>query len=161
LEDEMAKREHGSTNSGLGTTTRRQFGGAALLAALATAAAGGRVFAQQATPTAAETVVAEGLYVVVRTWKFKPDKSADELATLVRAGFVPVIRATPGFREYFNVWNAETRQWTAVSIFLDKAGADESTVRAKDWAAAHVPDFVESDPTVLDGQIILFAGDDA
>jgi hypothetical protein len=144
------------------TTTRRQtlrhFGGGAILAALATAGFGGLVSAQDnATPTAGDDGVKEGLYVVVRTWTFKPGKSADELATLVREGFVPLIRGTPGFREYFNVWNADTRQWMAVSIFADKAGADESTERAKDWAAEHVPDFVEADPTVVEGQIVLYA----
>ncbi|MEA2528430.1 MAG: hypothetical protein QOG89_74 [Thermomicrobiales bacterium] len=151
--------------SSVGATRRqtlRQFGGGALLAAVATAGLGGKVFAQtaDATPTAGNTGVGEGVYVVFRTWTFKPEKSAEELAALVREGFVPLVRETPGFREYFNVWNAETRQWTAVSIFVDKAGAEESTVRAKDWAAAHVAEYVGSDPTVVDGQIILFAGED-
>jgi hypothetical protein len=144
-------------------TTRRQtlrhFGGGAILAALATAGFGGLVSAQgDATPTAGDDGVEEGLYVVVRTWTFKPGKSADELAALVREGFVPLISGTPGFREYFNVWNADTRHWVAVSVFLDQAGAEESTERAKDWAAEHVPDFVEADPTVVQGQIILYAG---
>ena len=110
--------------------TLRRFGGGTILAALATAGLGGRVVAQDATP-AASGGVTEGLYVVVRTWMFKPDKSAEDLAALVREGFIPFIESTPGFVEYFNLWNADTRQWTAVSIFADKAGADESTVRAQ------------------------------
>jgi hypothetical protein len=153
----------GSVDGGVtvGTTRRaalQRVGGGAILAALTTAGLGGRVLAHEATPVAAGDGVTGGLYVVVRTWLFKPGKSAEELAALVRAGFVPILRGTPGFVEYFNVWNAATRQWVAISIFADQAGADESTVRAKDWAAAHVPDYVESDPTVVDGQIILFAG---
>jgi hypothetical protein len=144
-----------------GMTTRRQtlryFGGGTILAALATAGLGGLASAQgDATPAAGDDGTREGLYVVVRTWAFKPDKSADELAALVREGFVPIISDTPGFREYFNVWNADTRQWMAVSVFADKAGADESTARAQDWATEHVADYVEADPTVVDGQIVLY-----
>jgi hypothetical protein len=153
--------EKGDALDGYDTTTRRQtlryFGGAGMLAALATAGFGGLVSAQgDATPAVVTGGMGEGLYVVVRTWAFKPDKSAEELAALVREGFVPIISETPGSREYYNVWNGETRQWMAVSVFADKAGADESTARAQDWAAEHVADYVEADPTVVDGQIVLY-----
>lgn len=135
-----------------------QAGGAALLATLATVLGGRAVFAQ-ATPTVDEgdPEVAVGQYAVVRTWTFKPDKSADELAALVADGFVQILRDTPGFRQYATVWNETTRQWTAISVFVDKAGADASTVAAQDWAAVNVADYVESDPAVIEGDIKVFA----
>jgi hypothetical protein len=152
----------GVNPSGSGSTRReavRQIGGGTLLAALATVMGGRAVFAQSATPVVddSDPEVAVGQYAVVRTWTFKPDKSADELATLVSEGFVPFLRDTPGFRQYATIWNEETRQWSAISFFVDKAGADESTAKAQSWAAENVADYVESNPVVIGGDILVYA----
>lgn len=157
---------HEQTNDDLspvnGSTRRdvvRHVGGASLLAALATVMGGRAVFAQSATPVVDDTDpdIAVGQYAVVRTWTFKPDKSADELAALVSEGFVPFLRETPGFRQYATIWNEETRQWSAISFFVDKAGADESTAKAQSWAAENVADYVDADPAVVSGQIMVYA----
>lgn len=136
--------------------TVRRFGGSLALAALATVGLNRKLLAgehdQHAWPM-------EGLYVVMRTWTLKPEASAQELADLVSAGFVPIISAGPGFVAYFDVWNETTRQWTAISIFESKEGADESTAQAAEWAAAKVADFLASGPEVSDGEIVVFAGE--
>ena len=130
-----------------------------MVAAVAALMGGRAVLAQSATPTADDSnpEVAVGQYLVVRTWTFKPDKSADELAALVAEGFVPLLRDTPGFRQYTTIWNDETRQWSAITIFADEAGAAASTAKAQEWAAANVAAYVDSDPAVFDGQIKVFA----
>jgi hypothetical protein len=79
------------------------------------------------------------------------------LAALVSEGFVPFLRETTGFRQYATIWNEDTRQWSAISIFVDKAGADESTAKAQAWAAENVADYVEADPAVIEGQILVYA----
>ena len=139
-------------------TTRREalgrLGGGVALAALASAALGGRVLAQSATPDA-EGI--EGSYTVIRLRKVKPDKSAEELTAMVREGFVPLVQEIPGFVSYFIVHNSETRDWAAVGVFADKAGADESTARAAEWGQGGASDYVEGDPTVVEGGVVVAA----
>ena len=104
-------------------------GGVAGLGAL-TMAGATTVLAQSATPAAGEGL--EGNYgrIVVRTRVMAEGKSVEELTTAIRTGLVPIIKQIPGFVEYYIVQNAETRQRSSVSIFKDKAGADESTSKA-------------------------------
>lgn len=137
----------------------RQAGGAALLAAAGMLLGARTVLAEVGTPTIddSDPEVDEGHYLVVRTWTLNPDASATELAALVKEGFVPLLRQTPGFRQYATVWNESTRQWTAITIFVTQAGAEESTANARSWVAANVAGFIAGDPTVFDGQITLFA----
>lgn len=154
-----------SSRSDAETTRRealRRVGGGVALAALASAALGGRVVAQSATPDADGI---EGSHAVIRLRKVKPDRSGEELSALVREGFVPLVREVPGFVSYFVVWNAETRDWAAVGVFADKAGADESTSRAAEWGQAQrgggANDYVEGDPTVVEGEVVFAAGAEA
>ena len=136
----------------------RQLGGGVALAALAGAGVFGRTLAQEATPEAGEGLA--GRYAVIRLRKVKPNRSPEELAALVREGFLPLVREVPGFVAYFVVANAETRAWAAVGVFADKAGADESTARAAEWGQGGANDFVEGDPVVIEGEIAVAAGED-
>ncbi|MCC6792305.1 MAG: hypothetical protein IT336_11480, partial [Thermomicrobiales bacterium] len=98
-----------------GTTRRSAFriaGGGVAIAALATLRLSGGALAQNATP--APTDSKESLYVVMRTRTVKSDRSLDELTAGVLDGLVPVIRAIPGFVEYYVVQNEETRERTGV-----------------------------------------------
>lgn len=142
-------------------STRRaaiKLGGGGLLAALALARFGGRsrVVAQEASPVAGEGL--EGRYVVIRMRKLKADRSADELAELIRTGFLPLVTAIPGFVSYFAVVDAETRDQFSVNIFADKAGADESTRVAGEWGPQGANDYVEGEPTLVEGGIDIAAG---
>ncbi len=105
--------------------------GGVALALIAPGMRSSAVLAQQATP--APAVSKEGLYTVIRSRVVKADRSIDELNTAIRDGLVPLIAAIPGFVEYYVVQNPDTRERTAVSMFLDKAAADESTTMANDF----------------------------
>ena len=145
-----------SSRSDAETTRRealRRVGGGMALAALASAALGGRVVAQSATPDASAGF--EGSYSVLRLRKVKEDKSAEELVALVHKEFVPLVETVPGFVSYFIVYNPDTRDWVAVGIFADKAGADESTARAAEWGQGGASDYVEGDPTVVEGGVVV------
>jgi hypothetical protein len=131
-------------------------GGVAGLGAL-TLAGATTVLAQSATPASGEGL--EGNYVVVRTRVMAQGKSVEELTTAIRTGLVPIIKQIPGFVEYYIVQNAETRQRSSVSIFKDKAGADESTSKAGDFLKTNnlTGYYEDVNPVVVDGSVLLFA----
>jgi hypothetical protein len=139
-----------------GSTRRdaiRRAGGGLALAGLALGF-GKPLLAQEATPEAGEGL--EGSYVVIRVRKLKADRSGEELADLVRNEFLPLLRLIPGFVSYTVFWNAETRDWAAIGVFADKAGADESNNEAMTWGfESGATDFTEGDPIVIEGEIAV------
>jgi hypothetical protein len=126
-------------------------GGGTALALLAVAGFGSATLAQNATPQPGTG--SEGRYAIVRVRIVRPEFSAEELATEVRQGFVPIVREVPGFIDYFVIANDETRSWASVGIFADKAGADESTARAIAFGQQGTHDWVEGDPIIVEGAI--------
>src|SRR5262249_24354548 len=114
--------------------TRREAirAGGGILGAIAALGLGGRVLAQEATPVPNEAL---GRYVVIRTRTVKPDKNQEDLASITWDQFVPIIEAIPGFVSYTVTYSADTRAWTAISVYTDKAGADASTKAAADFIA--------------------------
>lgn len=156
-EDVMNARSRTGTDVASGTMTRRGAlglaGGAAVLA-FAGVGSGWPALAQEASPVAASG--GDGLggnYVVIRIRTVKPDRSADELMTMIQDGFVPLLEDIPGFVWYVAGADAESRLQFAVGIFADEAGAAESNRRAAAWGEQGATDFVEGDPTVFEGAI--------
>ena len=71
------------------------------------------------------------MYATVRRYKIAPG-SADRLAREVRESFMPIVSKLAGFREYFWV-NAGDNVMYSVSIFENRAGAEESVQKAAGW----------------------------
>jgi hypothetical protein len=109
----------------------------------------------EATPTS-DGSVAEG-YVVVRSRKVKPDRSAAELMELIEDGFVPLVEGVTGFIAYLAVANEETRDQFSIGIYSDEAGAHETTSLAVEWGEEGAADFVEGDPIVIEGALAIAA----
>ena len=135
-------------------TALRLAGGGVALALLA-AQAGDRATAHEATPTAERAK--RDAYAVMRTRAIKAEKSIDDLTTAVQDGFVPIVRQIPGFIDYYVVQDSETRQLTAVSIFADQAGTDESTKQASAFLTGQgLADYAEDvDPVITEGTIVV------
>jgi hypothetical protein len=132
---------------------RRLASGAGLAAAAA--AAGSvrlRVSAQDATPPVAAADQAG--YLVIRTYRYQPGGTIEQVVERVQEGFVPIITAVPGFVEYFIV-DLGPEQQLSLSIFTDQAGADESVRRAAGWVEENLTDVVQSPPEVVAGEIRL------
>jgi hypothetical protein len=139
-------------------TTRRgalKLAGGAALLALAGSGSGRAALGQEASPVASPAGGdgLNGKYVVIRLRTVKPDRSADELMTLIRDGFVPLVEDIPGFIWDFSGVNPETREQFSVGVFADETGAAESTRRAEEWGDLGAGDFVEDDLAVYEGVI--------
>jgi len=139
--------------SGIDGTRRdalRTIGGGSL-ALLGLIALGGQATAQSATPQARASL--RGTYAVARVRKVKPEHSASEVSRSVAEGFVPIVEGVPGFVSYFVVADDDQHSWVSIGIFADKAGADESTERAKEFGQQGTDDMIDGDPIIIEGTI--------
>jgi hypothetical protein len=108
------------------------------------------VAAQDGTPGAGT-----GLYLVIRRYPLAPDADVDELTSIVREGFVPIVNEVPGFIEYFT-YDAGGGDSGTISVFTDAAAAEESTERAASWVAeADLGRFFAGPPEVIAGTVLL------
>jgi len=76
------------------------------------------------------------MFAVVRRYQFDPSKKA-EIDKKVKEGFVPHLKRIPGFVAYYWLTNDEGRG-SSMSVFQDKAGAEESLKIAADWVAKNL-----------------------
>jgi hypothetical protein len=142
------------TSSGSAALSRRSAllrlgsgGLAALLASSVISAA-----AQEARPMAG-TPTAGRAYLATRQYQLAPGHTMEELAAVVKSGFIPIVKQVSGFREYFLV---ETGDGVlSISVFTDQAGAEESTRQAADWVQQNLADFFAGPPTVTTGSVWL------
>ena len=71
------------------------------------------------------------MYAAIRQGKAKTGM-AEELTRRIKEGAIPIISDVPGFIAYYVVY-APDDTVTAISIFNDYAGAEESNRRALTW----------------------------
>jgi len=71
------------------------------------------------------------MYAAIRQGKAKSGM-AEELAVRVKEGAIPIISDVPGFKAYYVIY-APDGTVTAISIFEDYAGAQESNRRGITW----------------------------
>ena len=71
------------------------------------------------------------MYAAIRQGKAKTGM-AEELARRIKEGAIPIISDVPGFRAYYVIY-APDDTVTAISIFNDYAGAEESNRRGLAW----------------------------
>ena len=91
------------------------------------------------------------MYAVIRHHKVKGPQ-ADALARQGEEDFVPIIRKMPGFIAYTIIVGDD--MVSTISIFEDKAAAEESTRRAEAWAAETVTDF-DVPTEVIEGSVVV------
>ncbi len=111
---------------------------AALLASRVIAAAAQEAGTLTGTPAAGRA------FLAIRQYQFAPGHTMEELAAVVESGFMPILRQVPGFLEYFLVETGEGV--LSISVFMDQAGAEESTRRAADWVQQNLAGFFTGPP---------------
>jgi len=76
------------------------------------------------------------MFAVIRHYHFDPKDSA-EIDRRVREDFVPIVKKAKGFVRYY--WlDTGKGEGASVSVFGDKAGADESVHLAADYVQEHL-----------------------
>ena len=93
------------------------------------------------------------MHVAIRQYHVNP-RSVLEITEQVEEGFIPLLRQTPGFIEYY--WlNAGNGRVVSVGIFEDQASAEESTRLAADYVRQHLYELVRNPPEVIEGGVLL------
>jgi hypothetical protein len=91
------------------------------------------------------------MHAVVRHYHFKASDSAT-IDKAIHDGFVPLIKKAKGFVRYY--WlDTGKGEGASVSVFRDKAGADESVHLAADYVKNHLSKLVTQKPEIIEGPV--------
>ena len=91
------------------------------------------------------------MYAAVRRYEGIVDD--DEAARLVRESFMPQLEKVPGFLAYYWI-DAGDGVMASLSVFDDKAGADESVEFAPEWIEENAPNLFPNPPRVTEGEVV-------
>ena len=93
------------------------------------------------------------MYAAIRQGKAKTGM-AEELARRIKEGAIPIISDVEGFRACYVVY-APDDTVTAISIFNDYAGAEESNRRALAWIEQNLAPLLAEPAKALAGPVIV------
>ena|SRR5437867_1067134 len=93
------------------------------------------------------------MYATIRRYRIAPG-SVDRLTREIQEGFVPIISKASGFREYFWV-KASDSEMLSVSVFENRAGAEESSRSAADYVAKHLASLLPNPPETTTGEVVV------
>jgi hypothetical protein len=92
------------------------------------------------------------MHVAMRQYQVDPG-SVDEIIRGVNEGLLPIIKDVYGFQAYYAV-DAGGGRLASVSVFEDRAGAEESTRLAADWIRQNMASLFPNPPEVLQGEVV-------
>src|SRR5262249_25633988 len=95
----------------------------------------------------------DAVYAAIRQGKARAGM-AEELARRVKEGAIPIISDVPGFQAYYVVY-APDDTVTAISIFNDFAGAEESNRRVVAWIEGELAPLLTGLDTDVAGPVIV------
>jgi hypothetical protein len=100
-----------------------------------------------------QPVKEDPVYAAIRQGKAKTGR-AEELTRRIKEGAIPIISDVPGFMAYYVVY-APDDTVTAISIFNNYAGAEESNRRALTWIEQNLAPLLAGPATALAGPVIV------
>src|SRR5262245_4669635 len=98
-------------------------------------------------------IEAKGLSMYAAVRRYEGIIDDDEAARLVRDSFMPQLEKVPGFIAYYWI-DAGKGVMASLSVFEDKAGADESVKFAHQWIVDNAPDLFSNAPQVTEGLVV-------
>jgi hypothetical protein len=93
------------------------------------------------------------MYAAIRQAKAKTG-TAEELARRIKDGAIPIISDVDGFMAYYVVY-APDDTVTAISIFNNHAGAEESNRRVVAWIEKDLAPLLAGAATAVAGPVIV------
>ncbi len=93
------------------------------------------------------------MYAAIRQAKARSG-TAEELATRIKEGAVPIISDVEGFRAYYVVYAGDDTV-TAISIFDKYEQAEEANVRAIAWAEQNLAPLLAGQASAVAGPVIV------
>lgn len=93
------------------------------------------------------------MYAAIRQAKAKTG-AAEEVARRIKEGAIPIISDVEGFMAYYVVY-APDDTVTAISIFNNHAGAEESNKRAVAWIEENLAPLLVGPATAVAGPVIV------
>lgn len=93
------------------------------------------------------------MYAAIRHSKAKSGK-AEELAQKIKEGAIPIISDVEGFIAYYVVYASDDTV-TAISIFNNFAGAEESNRRGLAWAEQNLAPLLIGPASAVAGPVIV------
>jgi hypothetical protein len=92
------------------------------------------------------------MYAAIRQGTAKAG-TAEELARRIKEGAIPIISDVPGFQAYYVIY-APDDTVTAISIFDDYAGAQESNRRGLAWIEQNLAPLLTGPAIAVAGPVI-------
>jgi hypothetical protein len=93
------------------------------------------------------------MYASIRQAKAKTGK-VEELTRRIKEGAIPIISDVEGFRAYYVVYAGDDTV-TAISIFNDYAGAEESNKRVLTWIEQSLTPLLAGPAAAMAGPVIV------
>jgi len=93
------------------------------------------------------------MYAAIRQSKAKSGK-AEELATRIKEGVIPIVSDVPGFMAYYVIY-APDDTVTAISVFNNVEAAEESNKRALAWIEQSLGPLLAGPVTAVAGPVIV------
>lgn len=91
------------------------------------------------------------MFAVIRHYHFKPE-DGNKIDQLVQEEFVPLLKKAKGFVRYY--WlDTGQGEGASLSVFQDKAGADESVLLAADFVKTNMSELLTQKPEVIEGPV--------
>ena len=90
------------------------------------------------------------MYAAIR--QYQVAGSVDEVTRGINEGFLPLIKEAPGFHAYYAL-DAGGGRLATVSVFADRAGAEESNRMAADWAGRNMASLLPNPPEIVQGEV--------
>ena len=92
------------------------------------------------------------MHTAIRQYQVDPG-SVDEITRGVNEGLLPLIKDVSGFQAYYAL-DAGGGRIASVSVFEDRAGAEESSRVAADWIRQNMASLFPNPPEVMEGEVV-------
>ena len=91
------------------------------------------------------------MFAVIRHYHFDP-KDGAEIDRRIREEFVPIVKNAKGFVRYY--WlDTGDGEGASLSVFKDRAGADDSVRLAADWVKENLSKLLVEKPEIIEGPV--------